>query len=135
VQRRPLRHERLYGLVFVVVLISVAGQGTLVPYVTRRLGIPTRVRDRTPWDISIGLEGEPGAQEYEVHARSAADGAEIQDLPLGADAWVTLVVRDGAALEPDASLELRAGDRLLVLADADRSSVLAKVFRRSPARI
>jgi cell volume regulation protein A len=123
--------QRLYGLVFVVVLFSVVGQGTLVPYVARRLGIPMRVRDRTPWDISIGLEGEPGAQEYEVGARSAADGAEIQDLPLGDDAWVTLVVRDGAALEPDASLSLRAGDRLLVLCDADRSHALTAVFRRA----
>jgi potassium/hydrogen antiporter len=122
--------QRLYGLVFVVVLISVVGQGTLVPYVARRLGIPMRVRDRTPWDISIGLEGEPGAQEYEVRSRSAADGAEIQDLPLGDDAWVTLVVREGAPLEPDASLALRAGDRLLVLCDADRSSALANVFSR-----
>jgi cell volume regulation protein A len=123
--------QRLYGLVFVVVLISVVGQGTLVPYVARRLGIPMRVRDRTPWDISIRLEGEPGAQEYEVRARSAAEGAAIRDLPLGQDAWVTLVVRDGVALEPNASFALRAGDRLLVLADADRSRALAKVFRRS----
>src|SRR5215831_18414071 len=34
----------VYGVVFVVVLVSVAGQGTLVPYVARRLGI--RMRER-----------------------------------------------------------------------------------------
>ncbi len=32
--------DRIYGIVFVVVLISVLGQGTLVPAVARRLGIP-----------------------------------------------------------------------------------------------
>jgi cell volume regulation protein A len=31
---------RIYGIVFVVVLVSVLGQGTLVPAVARRLGIP-----------------------------------------------------------------------------------------------
>jgi len=32
--------ERLYSLVFVVVLVSVAGQGSLVPYLARRLHMP-----------------------------------------------------------------------------------------------
>jgi cell volume regulation protein A len=34
--------KRLFGVVFVVVLLSVALQGTLVPWVVRRLGIPIR---------------------------------------------------------------------------------------------
>jgi cell volume regulation protein A len=34
--------ETLFGIVFVVVLISVAGQGTLLPWVARRLRIPMR---------------------------------------------------------------------------------------------
>jgi potassium/hydrogen antiporter len=32
--------ERIYGMVFVVVLVSVLGQGTLVPLVARVLGVP-----------------------------------------------------------------------------------------------
>jgi cell volume regulation protein A len=38
--------DRLYGLVFVVVLISVLGQGTLVPLAARTLGIPIRERPK-----------------------------------------------------------------------------------------
>jgi cell volume regulation protein A len=34
--------DQVYGLVFVVVLFSVLGQGTLVPWVARRLAIPMR---------------------------------------------------------------------------------------------
>jgi cell volume regulation protein A len=34
--------DGIYGVVFVVVLVSVVGQGTLVPWVARRLGIPMR---------------------------------------------------------------------------------------------
>jgi NhaP-type Na+/H+ and K+/H+ antiporter len=41
----------------------------------------------------------------------------IEDLPLPPDAWVSLVVRDGSALQPRADLVLEAGDRVLVLAD------------------
>jgi cell volume regulation protein A len=36
--------ERVYGIVFVVVLASVVGQGTLVPFVARALHIPMRPR-------------------------------------------------------------------------------------------
>jgi potassium/hydrogen antiporter len=34
--------ERVYGIVFVVVLVSVVGQGTLVPLAARTLHIPMR---------------------------------------------------------------------------------------------
>jgi potassium/hydrogen antiporter len=36
--------DRVYGIVFVVVLVSVVGQGTLVPSVARALHIPMRAR-------------------------------------------------------------------------------------------
>ncbi len=37
--------DRLYGIVFVVVLFSVVLQGTLVPFAASRLGVPMRSRD------------------------------------------------------------------------------------------
>ena len=112
--------QRIYGLVFVAVLISVVGQGSLVPWVAKRLGVPMRLQDRLPWELSVRVGQEPtGAREYGVAANSHADGAMLGDLPLGENAWVTLLVRDGEALEPDARMKLRSGDRLLVLAEGD----------------
>jgi cell volume regulation protein A len=110
--------QRIYGLVFVAVLVSVVGQGSLVPLVAKRLGIPMRLQDRLPWELSVRVGQDPtGAREYSVAANSRADGAALGELPLGKDAWVTLVVRDGDALQPDAKLQLRADDRLLILSD------------------
>jgi cell volume regulation protein A len=40
--------DRVYGLVFVAVLFSVLGQGTLVPWVGARLGIPMQDPVETP---------------------------------------------------------------------------------------
>jgi potassium/hydrogen antiporter len=39
--------ERIYGLVFVIVLFSVVVQGTSMPFVAPRLGVPMRVREET----------------------------------------------------------------------------------------
>jgi potassium/hydrogen antiporter len=40
--------DRVYGIVFVVVLVSVVGQGTLVPLVARVLQIPMREQPSVP---------------------------------------------------------------------------------------
>ena len=109
-----------------------AGQGTLVPFVARSLGIPMRLQDRLPWELSVRVGSEPtGAREHRVAAGSRADGMALADLPLGDDAWVTLLVRDGDALQPDPEIELRAGDRLLILADSDRDRTLSATFAAS----
>ncbi len=37
--------DRIYGIVFVVVLLSVVFQGSTIPYVARRLGVPMRLAE------------------------------------------------------------------------------------------
>jgi potassium/hydrogen antiporter len=121
--------DRVYGVVFVVVLVSVVGQGTLVPLVARALAIPIRERPALPWELSVRLGEEPqAAHEFEVRVGSRATGHLIRDFPLGEHAWVTLVIRDGAATRPGGSLELRAGDRVLLLAEPDELGPLARLF-------
>jgi cell volume regulation protein A len=115
--------ERVYGVVFVV------GQGTLVPFVARALAIPIRERPTLPWELSVRLgEEPPAAHEFEVGTGSRAVGRTIRDLPLGEHAWITLVVRDGVATRPGGSLELRSGDRVLLLAESDDLEPLARIF-------
>jgi cell volume regulation protein A len=111
--------QRIYGLVFVVVLVSVLGQGTLVPWVATRLRIPMRERERLPWELRLRVGDEPpDVHEHTVEAGTDWDGARLDALPLPDDAWVTLVLRGGTALQPSGELEVRAGDRLLIIADA-----------------
>jgi cell volume regulation protein A len=120
----------VYELVFVVVLFSVVIQGSLVPYVARRLEIPMRQRERLPWELSFRMGEEPAAAtEYRVMPGSTADGSRIEDLPLGDSAWVTMLVRGGAVMQPGASVELHAGDRVLVLADPEDELGAHRIFR------
>jgi potassium/hydrogen antiporter len=121
---------RIYDLVFVAVLVSVVAQGSLVPAVAHRLGIRMHLRDRLPWELSVRVGSEPtGAHEFRVAPRSDADGATLSDLPLGDDAWVTLLVRDGDALQPSTEMRLRSEDRVLILADdPERLTLLRSTF-------
>jgi potassium/hydrogen antiporter len=115
--------QRIYGLVFIVVLASVVGQGTFVPMVAERLKIPMRLRERLPWELSVRVGAEPsGVAEKLVERGSPWDGALIDDLPLPDDAWITLVVRDGATVKPNGDLRLRHGDRVLLLGLPDATA-------------
>jgi cell volume regulation protein A len=122
--------DRVYSLVFVVVLVSVVGQGTLLPYMARVFRIPIRETASLPWEFSVRLEEEPeDVHEFEIGPASRARGRPIRELPLGTRSWVTLVVRNGAATRPTGALVLEAGDRVLVLSDPNDVEPLRKLFR------
>ena len=121
--------DNVYGLVFVVVLLSVLGQGTLVPSVARRLGIPMHDQALRPWQLSVGLSEKPhGVHEFSVTTDATADGQTIADLQLQPGDWVSLIVRDGRPLSPEDPTRLAAGDQVFVLADPTRHEPLARLF-------
>jgi cell volume regulation protein A len=125
--------ERVYGTVFVVVLFSVLGQGTLVPWVAGRLKIPMDEHPAQPWEISVPLSREPhAAHELTVARGSEVDGLAADALALDPRDWITMVVRDGHPLAPRSPLVLAAGDRVFLLADPDRAQQLAERFGQSP---
>ena len=119
----------VYGIVFIVVLLSVVGQGTLVPQVAAILKVPVRRQPVLPWELSMRLEEQPHpAREFVVRRGSRAEGSLIRNLPLGPRAWVTLVVRAGIPVRPGGSLTLEADDRVQVLSGSDDLEVLATLF-------
>lgn len=124
--------ESIYGVVFVVVLLSVALQGGLVPAVAGRLGIPMHETPSMPWQLSVPLEAEPeGVHELHVRPGSAAAGRRLEQLGLGPDEWISAVIRDGTSLQPTPDLRLREGDRLYAHADPARREELARLFAAS----
>jgi cell volume regulation protein A len=121
--------ERIYDVVFVVVAFSVIVQGSSIPWVARRLGVPMRLVEPEPWDVSIRLRNEPrNIRRFLVVRGSRAAGVRIADLPLGENAWISLVIRDGAAQRPRGDFVGEPGDELLVLADAEDVPSLRRLF-------
>ena len=120
--------EAIFNIVFVVVTFSVLVQGSLVPFVAHRLGVPMRIVEPEPWNISIRLR-EPGeVQRYIVGPRSRVVGTTIRELPLGERAWISFVVQDGKARQARGSHEFRVGDEVHVLGDLDDARVLQRLF-------
>jgi potassium/hydrogen antiporter len=129
----PVRDAgRIYSIVFVVVAFSVVVQGTTIPFVASRLGIPMRIVQPEPWDLSIRLRSEPqGLQRYVVAPGSRAAGEAIRDLPLGDHTWVTLVVRDDRPQQARGSHVFQPGDEVVLLSEEADAAALRRLFEAS----
>ncbi len=121
---------RAYQVIFVIVGFSVTVQGGLVPALARRLRIPLRSIEPEPWSLGVRFSEEPeGLHRYHVARHSPADGSTVADLPCGENAWISLVIRNGALLPVADDTVLRAADDVLILADPDKAASLENCFR------
>jgi potassium/hydrogen antiporter len=129
--------NRLYGIVVVVVSLSVLVQGSLVPTVARALHLPMHVVEPQPWSLGVRLAEEPeGVLRLTVAEGSRADGQTVDevadaatDLGDAGDVWVNMLVRDGALVTVRGDTRLTAGDEVLVSADERWHPNLEDLFR------
>ncbi|NGO70477.1 potassium/proton antiporter [Streptomyces boncukensis] len=109
--------QRIFNIVFVLVVVFTAVQGPTLPWLARtlRLGDPSGAEDL---DIeSAPLERLRGhLLSVSIPDASQMHGVEVTELRLPPGAAVTLVVRDGASFVPLPTTVLRHGDELLVVA-------------------
>lgn len=122
---------RIYGIIFVVVALSVIVQGGLVPAAAHRLGVPMRTIEPEPWAIGVRLRQEPeGMRREVVAAGSSADGTAIRDLDLGEDVWISFVTRSGQLVPIEGDTVLQAGDEVMTFGEPAATSAAAALFEQ-----
>jgi cell volume regulation protein A len=112
--------DRLFSLVFVIVVVFTLLQGPTLPPVARVLGVSAE-GEAKDLDVEAAPLEELKADLLEVRipSDSALNGVEIFELRLPAKASITLIVRDGRSFVPEPTTALRGGDILLVVTTAD----------------
>ncbi|HEX2314890.1 MAG TPA: potassium/proton antiporter [Thermomonospora sp.] len=112
--------DRLFALVFVIVVVFTLLQGPTLPPLARRLRI-TVEGEAKDLDVEAAPLEELQADllEIRVPEDSGLGGVEIFELRLPAKASITLIVRDGRSFVPGPTTELRGGDHLLVVTAAE----------------
>ena len=114
--------DRLYAIIFIVVLVSVLLQGGLVPVLARAFRVPTRAIPVRPWSLDIRFAQEPdGLHRHVVAAGSIADGRTVAEISAGDDDWISLISRSGRNIPVRNSTRLQPGDVVLTQADGDGS--------------
>jgi len=111
--------QRLFNVVFVLVVIYTLVQGPSLPYVARRLGVAAPA-EAVDLELEVAPLDRLGADILQVRipSESHLHGIEVFELRLPVGANVALVVRDGATIVPSPSMLLRHGDELLIVTPA-----------------
>jgi cell volume regulation protein A len=108
--------ERLFDIVFVIVVISTVLTGPTLPMVARWLGVTRQLEPRS-LDLEVAPLERLSADMLQVTISpvSRLHGVEVGELRLPEGSSVSMVVRDGQAIVPERRTVLRRGDDLLVV--------------------
>lgn len=119
--------NRIFDVVFLLVVIFTLVQGPTLPWVARRLGASSADNSREVQVESAPLDAVGATLlQLQVPEGSRLAGVEVGELRLPPDAAVSLVVRDGHTFGPGATTVLRTGDSLLVAVPRDEQDAVVR---------
>ncbi|HVX44618.1 MAG TPA: potassium/proton antiporter [Mycobacteriales bacterium] len=111
--------DRLFNVVFVLVIAFTLIQGTSLPWVAQRLRTVEATATRDVTVEAAPLEDLAADMLHvDVTGGSRLHGVYVNELRLPRGAVVSLLVRDGVSFVPDANTRISRGDALLVIATA-----------------
>lgn len=113
--------ERVFDLVFFVVVASVLVQGVTLPRVARWLGVAEP-------EAAPSLADAVGNAAIRVRVGPSAEGRALVELGLPPGALVALVEREGERLIPKGATKLSGGDEVLVLVGEGQEEGVRRVL-------
>lgn len=115
--------ERIFDIVFFVVVVSVLVQGVTLPRVARWLGV-AEPSERPEQAIAAASGEARGAKAVRLLVGSQADGRSLIDVGLPPGALVALVEHDGEQIVPQGGTLLHEGDHALVIIQAGQEDAV-----------
>lgn len=124
--------ERLFNVVFFLVVVNALVPGATVGWVTRRLGLGSAAGPPPPAVLEMvatrPLNGE--ILSFLIESPSVASHTALQDLPLPASALVLLIVRSDRLVAPRGHTTLLPGDHVYVFCDEADVATINLLFGR-----
>lgn len=104
----------LFNLIFCMVLLSITFQGTLLPWVAKKLSMidPASDVEKTFTDYEEDTDITFGHVHVDEH--SGWNGHTLAELSVPSDLIVAMIVRDGKGIIPTGAVRLAAGDTLIL---------------------
>ncbi len=124
--------DRIFHVVFFIVVANALVPGATVAWVTRRLGLQKAEAPAPQAVLAIEsrlpLEGE--LMSFYVDEALVVMGATLRDLDFPEGSSVTLIVRGNRLIPPRGSTVLQAGDHVYVLAQPEDKGLIQLMFGR-----
>ena len=124
--------ERLFDIVFFIVLINAIVPGATVRWVTRQLGLesaePPAPSAMLEIESMTPLKGD--LLSFYIDDALAVTGASLAELPFPAGAAATLILRDQELIAPKGSTVLQSGDHVYVFSRPEDRPFIQLMFGR-----
>lgn len=115
ITEHPLLENDIFNIVFCLVLISISLQGSLIPWVARRLDMVDAKANvmKTFNDYSEGTQMQFGG--IEITPDSSWSGRKVMELGLPKNVLLALVLRAGGRFIPRGDTVLQPGDKAILV--------------------
>ncbi|MBQ6822615.1 MAG: cation:proton antiporter, partial [Bacteroidales bacterium] len=115
-------NKDIFNIVFVLVLMSIALQGSLIPWVAKKLDMLDKGSDVMKTFNDYSEEEDVTFSRINLREDSSWTGKTIGELSLPRTMLVVLVLRDGERIQPKGDTLLKAGDSVITLTHAFNGS-------------
>ena len=125
--------NRIFDVVFFIVVVNALVPGATVGWVTRRLGLEAREQPSSPAVLEIEsmqpLNGE--LISFYIDDALAVTGVSLADLPFPEGASVAMIVRGPDIVPPKGNTTITAGDHVYVFARPEDRPLIHLMFGRA----
>ena len=116
--------NQIFNIVFFITLLSLIIQGMSIAKAARGLGLDSpQTNDGNEFGVEIPEELETDLSEIVLTDEMLAQGNRLADMHLAKGRLVMLVKRNNEFIIPNGQIELRSGDKLLVISERTKPSV------------
>lgn len=124
--------QELFSIVFFVVVTSTLVQGASFEPLAKRLGLTTDEPALPRRLLESGRIRRMGGDvvSYRLRPGAAASGHMVRELGLPREALLNVIVRDGRAIPPRGSTEVREGDELHILVRGELREEVEELTRQ-----
>ena len=113
----------IFNVVFFITILSLVTQGTTISRVARALGLSTPMpKTGNEFGVELPEEIDSDLRDMTVTAELLRHGNTLKEMNLPNGTLVMIVKRGQEYLIPNGSLQLREGDKLLLIAEKKSSS-------------
>lgn len=117
--------NQIFNIVFFITLLSLIIQGMSIAKAARGLGLDSpQTNDGNEFGVEIPEELETDLSEIVLTDEMLAKGNRLADMHLAKGRLVMLVKRNNEFIIPNGQIELRSGDKLLVISERTKPSVV-----------
>ncbi len=114
--------ELIFNIVFFITLLSLVLQGSSITAAAKMLKLNDETPDEEVNTFGVEIPEEAGKLvEITLTEEALLHGKTLKEIRLPEGMLVMMIKRDGKFIVPNGTVELKAGDRLLIISDASNA--------------